>query len=90
LETGSKRYAILDLGKFSGLAVGREFKICRETAIKDENDAVIWNEKTDVGTVCVVEVQNERSKAEIISEKTPIQKGDVFMIPPSPAPEKKK
>lgn len=85
-----KRYAILDLGKFSGVEVGKEFKVIRETDVKDDSGAVVWSEKSDVGAVRVVEVQNERSKAEIISEKSPIQKGDTFEIPPAKAAEQPK
>ena len=87
MDLSGKRCAILDLGKFSGIEVGKEFKVHRESAIKDDSGAVIWSEKQDVGTVRVIEVQNERSKAEIVSESTPIQKGDTFEIPAAKPPE---
>ncbi len=86
---------ILDLGKFSGIKEGDMFEIYRETEMKDEQTGeVIWRERKKIGTVKVVEVQEERCKCAPVSTVEKPQKGDIAVLkkpePPKEEPKKGK
>ena len=74
-----RRYVIMDRGAFAGLQKGQEFTVQRVLSIKDDDGQEIWRETADIGRIQIDALQNERAKALILSEETPMEKGDLYV-----------
>ncbi len=57
--TGSM--AVIDLGARPGISKGTELSVMRVEEIKDTKGQVVWSGKREVGTLRVVEVQEDRA-----------------------------
>lgn len=77
-EQSGRRYAVLDRGAFGGMESGQEFSVYREQVVLNSNNEEVWRERIDVGRVRVEEIQNDRSKAIIITEEPLMAEGDTF------------
>lgn len=80
---------ILDLGRFSGLKVGDKLDLVRVTLVKDEDTGeVIFEDRKPLGTVQVVEVQDNSSKCTVVGTAAqPPQKGDCAILKPTTPPK---
>ncbi len=76
IDSSGRKCAILDMGNFAGVQVGDEYQIFHEEITKDDSGEVIWADKKQVGIAKVLEVQNERCKAELTAGASAVQKGD--------------
>jgi hypothetical protein len=65
---------IINLGAVNNLKNNDEFFVMRETVVEGFKD------RRTVGTVSVIEIQGERSKAEVKSGRGDIQKGDFVIL----------
>lgn len=82
---------ILDLGRFSGVKVGDQFELMRETIVLDEETKEeIYRDHKSLGMIKIVEVQDERSKClPVTTLPEPAKKGDYAVLKQRAEPEKK-
>lgn len=77
---------ILDLGRFSGVKVGDEFDLMRETIMRDdETGEEIYRDRKALGVIKVTEVQDERCKCTptgVLPE--PPKRGDYAVLKKAP------
>jgi hypothetical protein len=73
---------ILDLGRFSGIKVGDQFEVMRETILFDEDTGEeIYRDHKTLGLLEVVEVQDERCKCKVVGGLAePPKKGDYAVL----------
>lgn len=74
-----RRYVILDRGAFAGLEKGQEFLVQRVLSIRDDDGQEIWRETANIGRIQIDALQNDRAKALVLSEDTPMEKGDLYI-----------
>jgi len=74
---------VIDLGAKTGITKGADLSVVRMDEIKDSKGQVVWSGKHEVGTLKVVEVQEQTTLATITSG-TDVKEGDLVIASPRP------